>query len=273
MLIQEGFQVIWSPWTVLLSALIVLLLIRWFRAYRHKRAIDPVEGSYAILAVYSALVAARFYFNPTDTLLPHYVDTLFPVLVFSAVVLLPRATECWGHIRLRRSRAQAFLVLILLAYAVTSLIYEVRILSTWKPLMTPRGTVFIPSNNWSQAWTETLQYVTSHTEPKDSIVVLGANPSLYFLSECKNPLRQDYIIPGIGSSPADASEIVQRLETRQARLIVISPSIVRFSANASAYENLLPVWRYVYDHYQIRTVIGQDPWGYAIYEPLVGLSP
>jgi len=286
MLIQEGFQVIWSPWTVLLSALIVLLLVRWLRAYRHKRAIDPVEGFYAILVVYSALVAARFYFNPTDTLLPYYTNTFFPVLVFSLAILIPQALERWGHTGLRRLPAHLFLTAILLMHAIAGFTWEVKAISSCnQALVTPRGTIFpFSSNQPLTAWADTLQYIISHTESGDAIVVLGADPGFYFLGGRKNPLRQDFFRSIMRFSPTDADEVVQRFRAHQPTLVVTTfhnERIIRtlWSQDANSvlgqepdivqehYKSLSMVWQYVQDHYQVSTVIGEQ-WGYVIYQPL-----
>jgi hypothetical protein len=140
-----------------------------------------------------------------------------------------------------------------------------------------------PQSQSERSRIETLQYIISHTEPEDSIAVLGFDPGFYFLSGRKNPLRQDLILPGIGSSPANAQEIVRRLETHQPKRIIIPRWIEENKAllwwgapetGRKHYENLTPVWQHVHDHYQVCTVIGEEQWGYAIYEPLPpGRSP
>jgi len=287
MLIQEGIRVIWAPGTLLSTVLIIVLGIRWFKVYLQKQTIGPVEWFYAVLALYSTLVAARFYFNPTSTLLTQYVNTLFPVFVYSLVILVPQAMERWKQIRLQRSRAPVFLMVILLAYAVAGFTLDVKELSRLTlEVATPRGTVLVPPENRPQA--ETLQYIISHTEARDSIVVLGANPEFYFLSGRRNPLRQDFFRSIMSFSSADAHEVIQRIQTSRPRLVIISiqnrhlmslpsedtdillaqaPDVVR-----EHHENLMSVWEYVQDRYRIRTVVGGEQGGYAIYEPL-DISP
>jgi hypothetical protein len=76
------------------------------------------------------------------------------------------------------------------------------------------------------------------------------------------------------TSPADAREIVQRLQHSPPRIIAIPQGVTyghgwfwELDIGRQAYENLAPVWEYVRNHYQVREIVGGDTWGYAIYEP------
>jgi len=284
--LQEAIRVIWAPVVVLLPILIILAIIRWFKAYRRQQVTSQVEWFYAVLTVYSTLVAARYYFDRADSWLPQHVNTLFPVLIFSLAILVPQAVERWGPTELRRFRVTFFLAAILLIHTGAGFILDVWWLSLPSAeLTTPRGVVRMSSAINSPSQIDAIRYIISNTKPEDSIVALEFHTGaagFYFLSGRRNPLRQDCIIPGIGSLPADAKEIVQRLEAHPPEIIIIprQAEILRSTEYADVswpqkfailwecYENLTPFWQHIHDYYRVRTIVGGTEWGYTIYEPL-----
>jgi hypothetical protein len=274
-LVTEAIKVVNAPWTVILSVLIIGSGIRWFRAYRRGQILDQVEWFYAVLVVYSALVAARFYLNPIVDLLSYYVGTLAPVLIFSALVLVPRALERWGQIGLQRSWAQTVIVVLLVMYAIVGVVWNVKFFSLMdNKVVTPRGRVLMRGGRLEL---ETLQYILSHTEQEDAIVVLDFAPGFYFLSGRRNPLWADCILPVDGPLPRAVDKIVGDLAMHQPRLIIIPEWMEQTRAftplraprsGSEQYEALEQVWQYVHDHYEIRHVTGENPWRYNIYVPL-----
>jgi len=235
-----------------------------------------VERSCAVLIVYTALLAARFYFNIDLALFAHHVDTLFPVLVFSLVFLIPRVAERWGAVEVLRSRARIMATAILVVYAVSG--FTLNVVGFSQPcleLTTPRGTarIYAPHQEPNQTHVAMLRYILAHTEPEEPIAILGSSVGLaghYFLSGRRNLLRQEAIRSWMGASPADVNETVQRLETHRPRLIVVFGRLDKVGTlvvrpQVESYEDMAPVWQYVRDHYQLRVVIGEGLC-YAVYE-------
>jgi hypothetical protein len=81
----------------------------------------------------------------------------------------------------------------------------------------------------------------------------------------------------MASSPDDEREIVRQLDAEGPRLVIVSQSVKPgrgwfwdLEVGREAYEDLAPVWQYVDAHYQVGTRIGDDEWGYAVYEPRSG---
>jgi hypothetical protein len=278
LLLMEGIRLFWAPGTLLLTGLIVALGIRWLRAYRRQQAIEQTEWFLAVLTVYSALLAVRFYFSSVFALHSQYVDTLFPVLLFSLVVLIPRAVERWAHARPRPSRVTFLAAAILVALATAGFVVDVTMLSQYDlELITPRGLVRLYSPGPAsphQTDIEVLQYIISHTAPDDSIVVLGDGVGMagyYFLSGRQNPLRQDGFKSWMGSSSAEVEEIARRLETYRPRLVVVcgepdATSALSVRPHVERHGDFTPIWQYVQGHYQIRTVIGGERSACVIYE-------
>jgi hypothetical protein len=78
----------------------------------------------------------------------------------------------------------------------------------------------------------------------------------------------------MASSRADAHEIVRRFEAAAPRLIAIPQGVTygrgwfwELEAGRQAYDELAPVWAYVRDRYRLRTIVGGETWGYAVYAP------
>jgi hypothetical protein len=281
---------------MLLSGVGIILGVRWLGDVRRQNsAADAKQPYIAVIVVYSALVAARFYFNPVylSILLSPSAGMLLLVIVYMLLDLLPRTLQRRGQISLRRSRAAGFVVFLLLGYALHGLTLGVIArFSESVEVETPRGVMRLAGQASTYGLRlDALRYIVSHTEPGEPVVVLepGHGPSgFYFASGRTNPLRQDFFMrrPGLGGSPADAAEIVDRIEMHQPRLILVRSGIDAARGNGAggpAHQGaepisktlepmltdvLMPVWRYVHEHYGIRAVIGgESSVGYVVYEP------
>jgi hypothetical protein len=78
----------------------------------------------------------------------------------------------------------------------------------------------------------------------------------------------------MGSSPEAAKEIVERLAADRPELIIIPQGVKlgrgwfwELDVGREAYTNLMPVWDYVGEYYQMRALIGHPEAGYAVYAP------
>jgi hypothetical protein len=275
-LLEQTIRVFWAPATLLLAVLIFVMGILWVRAHRWRQPLARPMLSLTVLAVYTALAAVRSFLYPTGTFHFLYLDTFFPVLVFLAAVLLPRAVGQRWRVPVHYAHTRYFLVLVMGAYSVAGLIYDQDYLSrqtAW--WVAPRGTgLYNPQHLRRQAWPELLDYILAYTQPGDPIAVMGQEPGFYFWTGRRNPLRQDTLLPGMASSPADALDIVQRFERDPPQLVAIPQGVTygrgwfwELDVGRQAYQDLAPVWRYLQDHYRFRTIVGGDVWGYAVYEP------
>ncbi|MBU0494838.1 MAG: glycosyltransferase family 39 protein [Chloroflexi bacterium] len=273
MLVATAVHIAWAPVALWALALFVVLGTRLARANQQRQALDWAEMSVVVLLAYSILVSARFYFYPTNGITFQQTDMLFPVLIFTATGLLPRVLDRYGNIDVPSSLLMMIVAGLLLIYGTVGLGLDVVQLARQNvELVTPRGVVRIGTGD--QARAETLSHIMTQTEPADFIVVLSFDPGFYFLSGRRNPLRQDMIIAGIGSSPADAREMVERMETHRPRLVIVPRRVQETEtliahephAGREGYQNLQPVWQYVQEHYQVSARIGGET-GYVIYEP------
>jgi hypothetical protein len=221
------------------------------------------------------LADVRSYLHPAGTFHFLYLDTLFPVMLYLAAVLLPLAAAQGWRTQVHRTRLRSVLGVAMLAYALAGLAWDLDYVSQqdtrWEA---PRGTALYNANfERRKAWPELLQQILEHTEPGDPIAILGPEPGFYFWTGRRNPLRQDTLLPRMNSSPEDALEIVRRLETAAPRLIVIPRGVTHgrgwfweLEVGRQSYEDLAPVWEYVQDHYRSRALVGGETWGYAVYQ-------
>jgi hypothetical protein len=260
---------------VVLTILIIVLGVAWIRAHLRRQPLSLTTGYLCVLVLYTALADVRSYFYPTGTFHFLYLNTLFPVLLFLAAVLLPLAVAQQWRARVYGSRLHRILVVAMLAYAVAGLAWDLDYFSlqdaSWDA---PRGTaLYNASHERRKAWPGLLQQILEHTEPGDAIAVLGQEPGFYFWTGRRNPLRQDTLLPRMESSPENAQEIVRRFECDVPRLIAIPQGVTygrgwfwELEAGRQAYEDLAPVWEYVQNHYRFRILVGGETWGYAIYQ-------
>jgi hypothetical protein len=277
--IEQGIRVLWAPGTVLLAVLIFALGIVWIRAHLQRQPLGRSSVTLTTLALYSALAAARSFLHPIGTFHFLYLDTLFPILLFLAAILLPEAVEQRWQTLVRHSRLQAVLVVLLVGYAAAGLVWDANYLSrSTAEWTTRRGTVrYNPNHERRRAWPELLEQILTHTDTSDPIAVLGQEPGFYFWTDRRNPLRQDTVLPGMETSPVDAQDMVLRLKRNPPRLIAIPQGVTHgrgwfweLDIGRQGYENLAPVWEYVHSQYQLHGIVGGDTWGYAVFLPSEG---
>lgn len=68
---------------------------------------------------------------------------------------------------------------------------------------------------------EVAQYVNEHSQREDSIAVLGPLAGVYYLTERRNPLRQDYQDPGLGENESEARDFIARLDADAPALLLV----------------------------------------------------
>ena len=273
--LEQLLSAFWAPATTVLTGLILGLGILWLRARRRGRPLTPTTWIIMALCLYSALGDVRSYLYPTGTFHFHYLNTFFPVLLYPATYLLPGTTG-WFEAPARGRRALAIVIGILVVYGLSGLVWTTSYLARMQTMLpSRRGPVlFYPSTSREPAQVEMMQYLLSHTHPGQTVVIVGHEPGFYFLAGLRNPLRQDTILPGMGSSPAEVQQILGRLAADPPALIIVPQSVVHgggwfwdLPVGRVAYANLAPVWDWVAAHYRVRETVGAEPWGFTIYEP------
>ena len=151
-----------------------------------------------------------------------YGSYLLPVsvLVFTYLCTYP-FPRLFGDASTRRVARVVTLALIVGSSAATAGIlayrYRTRITAA---ISTPRGTMFAEPDV-GQAWNEALAFIDAHTRPDDAIAILPEGTSLNFLSDRKNPLRNEITIPGVLDAAAESSAI-QQLQDAGTRFIFIT---------------------------------------------------
>jgi hypothetical protein len=275
-LLEQGIRLLWAPATTLLAVLLLTLGMLWIRAHLRRQPLDRRWVYVGVLALYSALAALRSFLHPLGTFHFLYLDTFFPVLLFLFAVALPGAVSRRWHTPLHSARLPVLLAAALVVYAGAGLVWDADYSSQqsaeWH---SPRGTVrYSPHHERRAAWPELLHDILAHTEPGEPIAILGPDPGFYFWTARQNPLRQDTLLPGMESSPADGLEIVQRLERSAPRWIAIPQGVTygrgwfwELDEGRQAYSDLAPVWEHVRAGYRLRAMVGGEIWGYALYEP------
>ena len=121
----------------------------------------------------------------------------------------------------RRRATQLVSVALIATVLITAVTLSVRYRRKFPyPLVTARGTWRTPTDV-GIAFTQALQFIEKRTVPGDAVAILPEGTSLVFLSERRNPLRDEILLPGILDATGE-ERAIQSLRRLQAPLIFIA---------------------------------------------------
>lgn len=121
-------------------------------------------------------------------------------------------------------------------------------------LETERMTVW--TNPHEARWIrEIIQKIHTATRPGDFILALPLNPLFYFVADRANPLKHEWILPGMLDESAQ-DEAVRKLQITPPRLVILSDLAIdgREDRRFSRYAPV--VYNYLMRHYQLWEKIG-----------------
>ena len=121
----------------------------------------------------------------------------------------------------RRRASQLISFALAASVVVTAVTLSVRYRRKFSyPLVTPRGTWRTPADI-GIAFMQALQFIEKRTVPGDPVAILPEGTTLVFLSERRNPLRDEIVTPGFLDA-AGEEHAIESLRRSQARLIFIA---------------------------------------------------
>ncbi len=121
----------------------------------------------------------------------------------------------------RRRATQLVSVALLTSVLITAVTLSVRYRRKFPyPLVTARGTWRTPTDV-GIAFTQALKFIEKRTAPEDSVAILPEGTSLVFLSERRNPLRDEIVTPGFLDVTGE-ERAIESLRRSQAPLIFIA---------------------------------------------------
>lgn len=121
----------------------------------------------------------------------------------------------------RRRATQLVSIALVASVLVTAATLSIRYRRKFSyPLVTAMGT-WRTAPNLGIAFMQALQFIEKRTAPGDAIAILPEGTSLVFLSERRNPLRDEIVTPGFLDA-ADEERAIESLRQSQAPLIFIA---------------------------------------------------
>jgi hypothetical protein len=201
---------------ILLAYLLVISASRYIRVSRPTRRLQVV----IVMSIYAMASLARIVLRVRSG--GAYSSYLIPVSVilftYCWVRIFPSFLSGWRA----RLMARRITVGILLADVVLTAIlisYRYRINDTY-PVSTARGTI-VTQPELGRAFDEAVGFINNQSRPGEPIAVLPEGTSLDFLTDRRNPLREEIVTPGFLDGAGELRAIRQ-LEESDTRLILIT---------------------------------------------------
>lgn len=212
--------------TPLRSAPLVLGLmivpIAWQLWRRHSRA-EPLQQHHQIvflIAVFSLIGIGRVVLN-FSLWSPYTLFTAPTVFVVYCYLFFRAAPAAM----LSSSRAREYarvIAMVLVAIWITSLgvqhVDSARLNTA--EINFPRGRL-LTDIALGQPFADAVQFAATRTQPGDYVLNVPQASIINFLSDRRNPLREDIIIPGM-LPPDREAEAIQRVAARRVKLILVS---------------------------------------------------
>jgi hypothetical protein len=121
----------------------------------------------------------------------------------------------------RRRATQLVSIALVMSVLITAVTLSVRYRRKFPyPLVTARGTWRTPTDV-GIAFTQALKFIEKRTARGDAVAILPEGTSLVFLSERRNPLRDEIVTPGFLDVTGE-ERAIERLRRSQAQLIFIA---------------------------------------------------
>jgi 4-amino-4-deoxy-L-arabinose transferase-like glycosyltransferase len=226
-----------------------------------------------IIAVYSFAILARVALRvPSGGAFGSFFLPTSLILFYQLFVrVLPDAVASWTNDD--SSARRAGLIgrgLMILMFAATAIVFGVRYRKNFSyEIATPRGHLFAPRAT-GQGISEALNFISTHTNPGESVAVLPEGSDLTFLTGRRMPLRHQILIPGL-MSERDEQEAIQRLQQDRVRYVLIVNRPMReFGLEAFGRDFYTGLGGWIESNYRLVKVCGQAQSGIDQAGPQIG---
>jgi 4-amino-4-deoxy-L-arabinose transferase-like glycosyltransferase len=209
--------------TPLTSMPIVLLLViivsgwRLWQALRKKMEIPQAESLLLVISAFAVISALRVILNVTAS--GPYAPFFLPVVILVCLYLLfqtfPRILVPSKPIRENVRLAATILIGLMIIGVGINSIYRLRTRNTYE-VGTARGS-FITEPPYGQPIASAIRFVQERTSPDDDLLTLPQATSINFLTDRRQPFREEIIHPGFLSD----GEAIRRLESQRVPMILV----------------------------------------------------
>lgn len=201
---------------ILWLGIVVLLVVitpRWIRRIRQKEPVRFEQIAFFTALVFALLVDLRFAFFGTNFLPP---TTL--VLILS--MLSSELPQIKTLLKASLAGKIAIAVGSIFIFSVNTFPFALSYSYFAPSFSSAYGQVLLDPITHSLI-SESVRYIKSNSQPEDYIVAIGPLPGIYYLSERKNPFRQDYLSVFVGNSESDVLDYLARLERFKPSLLIV----------------------------------------------------
>ena len=209
------------PMPILLLVLAAGGIAAFVRAGQNGRKAEQVQAGTMVIVVASALgCLARIVFRVSTggTLSSFLLPSSVILFVYIWLVIFPAFVP---NLATRRRAAQLVSFALAASVMVTAVTLSIRYQRKFSyPVVTRVGT-WRTATDLGIAFTQALQFIHEKTAPGDAIAILPEGTSLVFLSERRNPLREEILTPGFLDA-AGEERAIESLRRSRAPLIFIA---------------------------------------------------
>lgn len=285
--LKKLITAIWAPSTLILGSLIIFMVFHCCSVSQKKQPVAKEKKIYLIFAVFSGLLAVRYFFNFNTALSAMYLAFTLPIFLFSIIDILPKTIEKRTGAILNHARSKKVLLIVLSLLSLTGFALDYKWLSFLNnEIKTPRGNGKTVSFQENKAMMDTLNFILSHSNPEDKVAVLGVGPRLSFYSGRVTPIKQDYF-RNLTFSKNDIFDLTQRIKNSRPKLIVTLCQLKKINVSLRRgikidYKNIISlsssfnaIWNVLENQYQIEAnfdiarELGSESWeSYVIFKLL-----
>src|SRR5262245_45853056 len=201
---------------ILLGYLLAATGSRYFRG----RALTTRQQIVMVMSIYALASLARIILRVRSG--GAYSSYLIPVSVilftFCWVRIFPGFLPGW-RARLMARRITLAVILADVVLTAVFISYRYRINDTYA-ISSDRGTI-LTQPDMGRAFDEAIQFISTQSRPGDPVAVLPEGTSLDFLTDRRNPLREEIITPGF-LDPAGEQRAIAQLKEADTRLILVT---------------------------------------------------
>src|SRR5262249_19531682 len=184
------------------------------------RALTKRQQIVIVMSIYALANLARIVLRVRSG--GAYSSYLIPVSVilftFCWVRIFPGFLPGW-RARLMARRITLAVILADVVLTAVFISYRYRINDTYA-VSSARGTI-VTQPELGTAFDEAIQFLSTESRPGEPVAVLPEGTSLDFLTDRRNPLREEIITPGF-LDPAGEQRAIAQLKEADTRLILIT---------------------------------------------------
>jgi hypothetical protein len=188
-----------------------------------------------------------------------YSSYLLPISVILFTYILAYQFTDFIKERPTRVLARNILVGLIMADAIITsglLAYRYRIRNTY-PIVTTRGTMLaVP--DLGAAFEQAIAFINQETAPDESIAVMPEGTSLLFLTNRKNPLREEITTPGFLDRAGEERAIRQLTEANTRFILIANRATSEFGATIFGRDYCQHLMEWIKANYEESTVFSPE---------------